>query len=136
MNVFERELKTMFTSNDIIEEPKISGKTLIGRIDTDLIVKLQFITTEVSNNYDAINVKIINRTTGPVDEQRFMFSDIIGTQQTKSGNVVNPHIWKTVNNTDWYIPITITQKAEIGDAVLDYVGMFQSQDMNLAQSFL
>ena len=30
----------------------------------------------------------------------------------------------------WYIPVSISEKAQISDAVLDYVGMYQDQTMS------
>ena len=54
MNFFEGELQRMFGGNDIISEPKIVGRTLLGKIDDDLRVKLQFVSTEVHKHYDAI----------------------------------------------------------------------------------
>lgn len=54
MNFFESELRLMFGNNNIINDPKIVGRTLLGKIDDDLRVKLQFVSTEVHKHYDAI----------------------------------------------------------------------------------
>ena len=82
MNFFEGELQRMFGGNDIISEPKIVGRTLLGKIDDDLRVKLQFVSTEVHKHFDAIQVSILNRTDGLVDRETMLFGDIIGVKNT------------------------------------------------------
>lgn len=82
MNFFEGELHRMFGGNDIIHDPKIVGRTLLGKIDDDLRVKLQFVSTEVHKHYDAIQVSILNRTDGLVDRETMLFGDIIGVKNT------------------------------------------------------
>ena len=62
MNFFEGELHRMFGGNDIIHDPKIVGRTLLGKLDDDLRVKLQFVSTGVHKHYDAIQISILNRT--------------------------------------------------------------------------
>ena len=78
MNFFEGELHRMFGGNDIIHDPKIVGRTLLGKLDDDLRVKLQFVSTGIAKHYDAIQVSILNRTEGAVDRETMRFGDIIG----------------------------------------------------------
>ena len=47
MTFYEQELKKLFGNSDVIRDAKYSGKTLLGRIDDELRVKLQFV-------YDAL----------------------------------------------------------------------------------
>jgi type IV secretion system protein VirD4 len=82
MNFFEGELHRMFGGNDIIHDPKIVGRTLLGKIDDDLRVKLQFVSTGIAKHYDAIQVSILNRTDGLVDRETMLFGDIIGVKNT------------------------------------------------------
>ena len=77
MTIFEKELKNMFDSNDLIKEKAYSGKSLIGRLDEDLRVKMSFVRTGVADVYSALRVKIINRAEGEVDSELFKFADII-----------------------------------------------------------
>ena len=133
MNFFEGELHRMFGGNDIIHDPKIVGRTLLGKIDDDLRVKLQFVSTEVHKHYDAIQVSILNRTDGLVDRETMLFGDIIGTKMTRSSDKVNPYMWEqSVDNAYWYTPVSISDKAQIADTVLDYVGMYQSEGMAMS----
>lgn len=61
----------MFSDNDIIHDAKFCGKTMLGKIDDDLRVKLEFISTFIASQYDAVRATIINRSEGVVDKQVF-----------------------------------------------------------------
>lgn len=126
MNLFEKELQTMFGDSDILSDVKISGKTLIGKLDDDLRVKIQFITEGVADNYSALRLKIINRTEGEVDCATFRFSDIIGTVKRGNGlDPIKPHIWKYGDNVEWYAHTpSPSERAEIADTVLGYAEMY------------
>ena len=133
MNFFEGELQRMFGGNGIIHDPKIVGRTLLGRLDDDLLVKLQFVSTEVHKHYDAIQISILNRTEGVVDKETMLFGDIIGTKMTRSSDKVNPYMWEqSVDKAYWYTPVSISDKAQIADTVLDYVGMYQNEGMAMS----
>ena len=131
MTLFEKELKGMFGSSDLIKERVYSGKTMIGRLDDDLRVKASFVTTGVADVYSALRVKIINRTEGEVDSQIFKFSDIIGTQRTAYNNKIDPHIWHIDGKDEWYLPISQNERDRIADTVLDYVAMYQEEGLTI-----
>ena len=129
MNFFEREMRMMFSDNDIIQDAKFCGKTMLGKIDDDLRVKLEFISTFIASQYDAVRATIINRSEGVVDKQVFKFADIIGQYQRPGRETLNPHMWEYNNKPEWYTPITQSQKATIADTVLGYIEMYQDQTM-------
>lgn len=128
MNLFEKELQTMFGDNDILSDVKISGKTLIAKLDDNLRAKIQFATEMYADHYSALKLKIINRTEGEVDSVLFRFSDIIGKIERKNGlDPISPYIWKDGDNADWYgfSPLP-SERAKIADTVLDYAQMYQA----------
>jgi len=129
MNFFEKEMRQMFDAADFISDKKFIGKTMIGKLDDELRVKLQLISTEISKHYDSMAVSIINRTDGVIDKQNIRFGDVIGLKATNTGEKVNPYMWETDNKGMWYTPVTLSEKAEIGDAVLDYVSMYQEDSL-------
>ena len=134
MNFFEGELRQMFGDAENISDPKFVGRTMLGKLDDDLLAKAQFISTYVSKHYDAIQVSIINRTDGVVDKETMVFGDIIGMKLTRCSDKVNPYMWEeSSGKAYWYTSISLTEKAQIADTVLDYVGMFQEN--NLAMQF-
>lgn len=130
MNFFEKEMRQMFGDTDVISEPKFVGKTMLGKLDDELRVKLQFISTHISKHYDAIQMSIINRTDGVIDKQTMLFGDIIGQKTLHGTPNVNPYMWEDNNKGMWYSPVSLSEKAQIADAVLDYVGMYQEQSMS------
>lgn len=131
MNFYEREMRQMFGDTDIIQDAKFVGKTMLGKLDDDLRIKLEFIATHISGKYNAVKASIINRTDGSVDLQVFKFADIIGKFKTPCSDLVDPHMWDYGNKSEWYTPVTLTQKAQIADRILDYVSMYQSEDLSM-----
>ena len=134
MNFFEGELRQMFGNAENISDAKFVGRTMLGKLGDDLLVKAQFISTHVSKQYDAIQVSILNRTDGVVDKETMLFGDIIGQKNSNITGRVNPYMWEeSVGKAYWYTPVSIGEKAQISDTVLDYVEMFQEN--NLAMQF-
>lgn len=134
MNFFEGELRQMFGNAENISDAKFVGRTMLGKLGDDLLVKAQFISTHISKHYDALQVSILNRTDGVVDKETMVFGDIIGPKMTRCSDKVNPYMWEeNVGKAFWYTPLSISEKAQISDAVLDYVEMFQEN--NLAMQF-
>lgn len=131
MNLYEKEMRTMFGDTDIIHDAKFCGRTMLGKLDDELRVKLQLISTFISGQYNAVQATVINRTDGTVDKQTFKFADIIGKQKRNNLDEIEPHIWEYNGNPEWYIPVTATQKAQIADTVLGYVEMYQDESMEM-----
>jgi hypothetical protein len=105
---------------------------MLGKLGDDLLVKAQFISTHVSKQYDAIQVSILNRTDGVVDKETMLFGDIIGQKNTGITGRVNPYMWEeSVGKAYWYTPVSISEKAQISDTVLDYVEMFQENNLTM-----
>ena len=129
MNFFEKEMRQMFDDNDIFQDAKFVGKTMLAKLDDDLRIKLQFIASHISGQYDTVQMTIINRTDGMVDKQNFKFSDIIGKCIRPGREPLDYHMWEYNNKPEWYTPITQSQKATIADTVLGYIEMYQDQTM-------
>lgn len=121
----------MFAGSDLIHDAKFCGRTMLGKLDDELRVKLQLISTYIANQYDAVQATIINRTEGVVDKQTFKFVDIIGKQQRGNLSGISPHIWDDNDRARWYIPVTASEKAQIAETILDYVGMYQEEGMEM-----
>ena len=127
MNFFEQEMRKLFGESPVIQEAKFSGKTLIGKVDDELRVKLQFITTGYADHYDSIRMRIINRTEGEVDSQVFKFTDIIGKPNSGSRSV---YIWDDRGAADWYgYHPTAIDYDKISETINDYISMYQDEGM-------
>ena len=134
MNGFEKELRGMFEGSGILFDPKFCGKTMIARLDDQKLAKIGFATTGTANHYTALHVSIINKNSGPVDSQTFRFSDIIGHQRLH-GSTISPYMWEDGGKAEWYLPVSISDKALISDTVQDYVEMFQDQSEAMSMQF-
>lgn len=129
MNFFEKEMRQMFEDNDLLQEAKFLGKTMLAKLDDDLRIKIQFIASHISDEFDTVQLSIINRTEGVVDKQDFKFSDIIGQYNHPARTPMDYHMWEYNNKPEWYTPISLEDKARIADTVLNYVAMYQDQSM-------
>lgn len=77
MSFYETELKKMIRGIPFIQSHTLAGKSILGKLDRDLRVKISLVTTGIAEHYDALKVHIINRTEGEVDIQLVKFRDIL-----------------------------------------------------------
>lgn len=134
MNFYEQEMRRYFSECDTIGEQKYYGKTLLGKLDGDLRVKLQLVSTRVAEQYNAIRAEIINRTEGLVDSQTFTFEDILGENPCYQSNPMarDIHIWEYNRKADWYgYHPTLAGRDAISDTIGAYLSMYQSEDMSM-----
>ena len=54
MNVFEEFLRELFNGEPMIREANICGRSVIGKVDDQIIVKIVLVSTERSKVIDAI----------------------------------------------------------------------------------
>ena len=135
MNFYEKEMRTMFGKNDLLTDMKFVGKTLLGKLDEDKLLKLQLKSTEIDGHYDAILATVFNKNEGAIDKQTFHFSDIVGMYDCGDGSPISPYMWDYNGKSQWRTPINNTQKSEIASTVLDYAGMFQDRSNELSLQF-
>lgn len=131
MTFFEQEMRRLFGSNMFLHDKKFCDKTLIGKLDGDLRIKLSFIATEISNQYNAIRLKVINRMDGEIDAQTFRFADIIGSQRRPGLTDIDPCIWEYGNDIRWYIPVSSAACQQIADTISDYISIYQCEETHL-----
>lgn len=130
MNLFEKELRAMFGSNEMLKDFKCCGNSFIAKLDEDLRVKLRFVTGGVSGHYIGIELKLINRTEGEVDGQIIKFSDVTGLRNI-GYDKIEPYIWDYNGKIEWYTPVTAQEELKIAEAISDYISMYQSEGLGL-----
>ena len=69
--------------------------------------KIQFVTGIVANQYNALQMTILNRSEGQVDTLRLRFSDLLGTKMTSNPNLPK-RAWSRTFRDDygkvsWYV---------------------------------
>ena len=107
----------------------LCGQSLLVRLSDMNRAKIQFVTGIVSNQYNALQMTILNRSEGQVDTLCLRFSDLLGTKMTSNPNFrngVEPHIWDDYGTVSWYVYHPTRQDYEVlSDAVSDYLEVFQ-----------
>lgn len=125
MNHMEHELRVLFGESELFYEAMFSGKMMIGKIDTDIRVKLEFVSTNISGQYNAIRATVINRTEGEIDRNMFLLKDIIGQK-----NGYDPYIWDAPSSKGWYgFRPTSNEYDKITDTITDYMAMFADESI-------
>ena len=132
MNYYEQELRK-------IVQPQYPDATYVGRacyvnLGGANRAKIQFAMGIVSNQYDSLQITILNRNEGAVDNLRLRFLDLIGSQKVKNPNFpegVNPHIWDDCGDADWYVyHPNAKDYQKLGEAVSSYLDVFQEQTLS------
>ena len=138
MNVYEKALRDLFGKSEELKDIKFTGRTCLARLDKDLRVKLQFVTTGTAGNYTAICASIINRTDGVVDKQTFRFRDMVPARSgSQAFGLQYPYIWEYNGTPEWYgQPLSIKEKQLVRDSILDYVEMYMEQDMTMSEQVM
>lgn len=131
MNYYEQEMRKLFQGRKLFQNPQFTGKTMLARLDDDLRVKIQFINTSITNQYDAVLAVVINRTDGVVDKQTFKFSDILGMVQRPGYGPIAPHIWDNGEKSCWYTPVNDLGKAAIAETITNYLSLFQAKELEV-----
>jgi hypothetical protein len=136
MNFFEQELRK-------IVGPQYPDATYVGRAcyvrlgDTNR-AKIQFVTGRIADQYETLKVTVLNSTEGEVDRILFRFRDLLGKKQVDNPyfrDGVSPHIWINGDKAEWYAyqPNRVDLQV-LGDAISNYLGVFQSQEQTMKQS--
>lgn len=60
MNFFEQEMRRFFEDCDFISDQKYTGRTMLGRLDDELLVKATLVSTHIADHYNAVRIKILN----------------------------------------------------------------------------
>ena len=134
MNIYEKALRDLFGKSEELKDIKYTGRTCLARLDKDLRVKLQFVTTGTAGNYTAICASIINRTDGVVDKQTFRFRDMVPARSgSQAFGLQYPYIWEYNGNPEWYgQPLSAKEKQLLRDSILDYVEMYMEREMTMS----
>ena len=138
MNVYEKALRDLFGKSEELKDTKYTGRTCLARLDKDLRVKLQFVTTGTAGNYTAICASIINRTDGVVDKQTFRFQDMVPARSgSQAFGLQYPYIWEYNGTPEWYgQPLSTKEKQLVRDSILEYVEMYMEQDMAMSEQVM
>lgn len=136
MTFFTAELKNILDLTSYAAYPiTYSGRVALVCLDEDLRAKIEFLSLEIKNQYNAIRVTILNRKKGEVDKNTLLMADIfrkstgrIGTQMQYSEKF-RPHIWEDTsrNNVGWYLVSPgPNDRKKMGTCIEEYLTVFDS----------
>ena len=122
MNVFEEFLRELFNGEPMIREANICGRSVIGKVDDQIIVKIVLVSTERSKAIDAILCTILNRY-GVIDKQMYLFSEMIRS---------SPVLRESDGEDGFEDKFSQFDIERIREVVLGYIGKFydRSHDRN------
>ena len=129
MTFYEQELRKIV--GERYPDATYVGRACYVRLSDMNRAKIQFVTGIVSNQYNALQMTILNRSEGQVD--------LLGTKVTSNPNFrngVDPHIWDDYGKVDWYVYHPTRQDYEkLSNAVSDYLEVFQDMSQSADQQW-
>jgi len=129
MNDFERELRKIM--DPIHPDATYAGRACYVWLSEHNRAKIHFASMNISSQYNALKMSILNRNEGVVDTLVLRFMDIWGKKQTSNPNFregVHPHLWDDRGQVSWYVwKPTAGDYAELSAAVNDYLDVFMDQ---------
>ena len=137
MTFYEQELRKII--GEQYPDATYVGRVCYVRLSDMNRAKIQFVTGSVANQYNALQLTILNRSEGQVDTLRLRFSDLLGTKATSNPNFrngVDSHIWDDYGKVDWYVYHPTRQDYEkLSNAVSDYLEVFQDMSQSADQQW-
>lgn len=127
MTFYEQELRKII--GEQYPDATYVGRVCYVRLSDMNRAKIQFVTGSVANQYNALQLTILNRSEGQVDTLRLRFSDLLGTKATSNPNFRNGKV-------DWYVYHPTRQDYEkLSNAVSDYLEVFQDMSQSTDQQW-
>lgn len=123
MTVFEKEMRDFLSKDKMLTNKVFCDKMMIGELNKNINVKLEFKTGIVADNYYYLFVEIINKVTGRIDCHMFKFNDV----WRKTSNE-NYYIWCNRDDVNWYInKPTKAQKDEFVKIIYNYIKLYKGE---------
>ena len=97
MNAFEMELKKILSQSKEAAHTTYVGRAAYIQVAPELRAKLEFVSLNIANQYNALKLTVLNRIDGAVDINILRFGDLLGRQ---SRELV---LWMTHNKNKEYV---------------------------------
>ena len=124
MTFFEKEIREFFNKETLIGDKVFNDKTLIGRLNDKINVKVELRSGMYADHYYGFRIELINKETGVIDSTFIEFASLWG--KFKLGpNMLSPHIWVSNGDAEWYgFQPTLTNKKQITKAIDNYIALY------------
>ena len=132
MNPFGQELRKILTQCKTNGPVSFAGRSAYIQLDPELRARLEFISLNIANQYNALKLTVLNRTEGAVDVNILRFGDLLGKKKVSNPNFsdgVLPHLWDDYGKIGWYVyQHTQADYRMLAGAVDEYLQVFQRQE--------
>jgi len=122
MNFFAQQLRSLL--KDAGFEPasiKLVGRAAYFQMSAERCLKAEFESLGVHNEFEAVRVSILNKTSGVIDSQRLRFADYFSLNVRGQ----RPHIWIDRGEAEWYGSPSRAEWKALAAAVADYLSVFE-----------
>ena len=106
MNAFEMELKKILSQSKEAAHTTYVGRAAYIQVAPELRAKLEFVSLNIANQYNALKLTVLNRIDGAVDINILRFGDLLGKKMVSNPNFsdgVIPHLWDDYGKVSWYV---------------------------------
>lgn len=126
MNFFEQELRRFTGRTTAFKSCKAlyAGRACFIPLSGSRRARLEFVTSGVADQYDALQVTILSVTNGKIDCLRFHFKDSFAPRKSGCSGICYPHIWVDRGKPEWYVAPTAAEIAGLAQTAHDYVMLF------------
>lgn len=124
MNFFEQELRTLTGKDTAFKssKPVYVGRACLIPLSEGRRARIEFVTLGYADHYAALQITILNRNEGKVDQLRLRFEDYC-KKGGRYGDTV-PHIWVCDGKARWYVAPTSSEIKTITSTAHDYIQLF------------
>lgn len=129
MNFFEQELRKVCSLSEYIDRPKFVGRSCVFRLSDDITGKMEFVERGHADHFTAMKLSLFNRREGQIDCQVIDLTELLGRKAMRSGETVNPHIWRYGNDVSWYgFTPTGHDYTAMAESADNYLSCFSDQE--------
>ena len=126
MDFFEKQQRIL-TGNDTVF--KSSKRAYLGRacyitLGGDRLARLNFVTSELRDRYDCLEIAILDKNRGLIDKLMLHFKDIFAAQKVGTDTKVTPYIWIYQGEVSWYKAPTSLEIKMLAQTAHDYIELF------------
>ena len=128
------EMKRLLGQRISMREAHYIGRTCLGKIDESLRGKIELTKGPLENGFSRIQVSVLERTSGLVDQMTFLIRDVTGLKREVDDNkLVYPMLSTYENRSNWNCDMTEEDCQKIAEAINGYLELFQSEDLHQGQ---
>lgn len=126
MDFFEKQHRIL-TGNDTVF--KSSKRSYLGRacyitLGGDRLARLNFVTSELRDRYDCLEIAILDKNRGLIDMLLLHFKEIFAAQKVGNDTKVTPYIWIYQGEVSWYKAPTSLEIKKLAQTTHDYIELF------------